>query len=109
MGVLVDQVAEVVDITAEQIEPAPSFGTTVDTEFIMAMGKIGDDVVMLLEADASVAGIELVSNVSDDALTIPADPAQLKLEYARLVAEHPELQQLCLPAQAQLPAPESLT
>ena len=59
MGVLVDQVAEVVDITAEQIEPAPSFGTTVDTEFIMAMGKIGDDVVMLLDVDKVLTGGEL--------------------------------------------------
>lgn len=59
MGVLVDQVAEVVDIKAEQIEPAPTFGTTVEAEFIMAMAKIEEDVVMLLDVDTMLSGGEL--------------------------------------------------
>lgn len=51
MGILVDEVSEVLDVASEQIEPPPSFGTAVDTTFIMGMGKIGQRVVMLLEVD----------------------------------------------------------
>lgn len=51
MGILVDEVSEVVDIPADQIEPAPTFGTAVNTAFILAMGKVGGRVVILLDAD----------------------------------------------------------
>lgn len=66
MGLSVDEVAEVLDVGAAQIEPPPSFGTAVDTEFIMAMGKIGEKVVMLLDVDKVLSGGEfgLVGEVS---------------------------------------------
>lgn len=48
-GILVDTVSEVLDIAAEQIEAPPSFGVSVDTEFIMGMGKIGESVKILLD------------------------------------------------------------
>lgn len=51
MGILVDEVSEVVDIAAGQIEPAPTFGSSVNTAFILAMGKIGERVVIMLDAD----------------------------------------------------------
>ena len=52
MGVIVDEVAEVIDLKDEQIEPAPSFGSAVDTDFILGMGKVGQKVVMLLDIDS---------------------------------------------------------
>jgi purine-binding chemotaxis protein CheW len=51
MGAIVDEVSEVLDITGGQIEPAPEFGTAVDTAFILGMGKVGKKVVMLLDVD----------------------------------------------------------
>ena len=51
MGIIVDEVSEVLDITADQIEPSPSFGAAVNTEFIMGMGKSAQKVVMLLDVD----------------------------------------------------------
>lgn len=51
MGVLVDSVSEVVDITANQLEPAPNFGSSIDTAFILAIGKIAEKVVILLDVD----------------------------------------------------------
>ena len=50
-GIIVDEVSEVLDIAEEQIEDAPSFGASVDTEFILAMGKVGKKVVMFLDID----------------------------------------------------------
>ena len=51
MGVLVDAVSEVLDIQADQIEEAPAFGTGVDTRFILGIGKVQQDVKLLLDID----------------------------------------------------------
>ncbi|MCP4703368.1 MAG: purine-binding chemotaxis protein CheW [candidate division Zixibacteria bacterium] len=50
-GLLVDSVSEVLEITGDQIENAPSFGTDVDTDYILGIGKIGDMVKILLDID----------------------------------------------------------
>lgn len=53
MGVLVDEVLEVLDILAVQIEPPPSFGTqSTDASFILGVGKSGERVIFLLDIDA---------------------------------------------------------
>ena len=51
-GIVVDQVQEVLEIAAEAIEPAPEFGSSVNTDFILGMGKIGESVKILLNIDA---------------------------------------------------------
>ncbi len=61
MGVLVDEVSEVVDIAEEQLEPPPTFGSNVSTDFIRAMGKVGDRVVILLDVDKVLTLQELAS------------------------------------------------
>jgi len=61
MGVIVDEVSEVVDIADNQIEPAPSFGASIDTAFIMAMGKLGESVVILLDIDKVLTANEIQS------------------------------------------------
>lgn len=48
LGLLVDEVSEVLDITAEQIEEPPSLGADVPTDFLLGMGKVGQKVVMML-------------------------------------------------------------
>ena len=49
LGLLVDAVSEVVEIAAADIEPAPSFGTSIRRDFIRGMGKQGSRFVILLE------------------------------------------------------------
>jgi purine-binding chemotaxis protein CheW len=58
MGSIVDDVSEVLNISKEQLEPAPSFGVSVDTEFILGMGKVAQKVVMLLDIDRVLSGAE---------------------------------------------------
>jgi purine-binding chemotaxis protein CheW len=58
-GIVVDHVQEVLDIQGEDIEPAPQFGSNVDTDFILGMGKIGDSVKILLDIDKVLAGDDL--------------------------------------------------
>ena len=55
-GIVVDHVQEVLDIAGKDIEEAPQFGSTVDTNFILGMGKIGDTVKILLDIDRVLAG-----------------------------------------------------
>ena len=58
-GIVVDCVSEVLDITSGDIEDPPTFGSNVDTEFILGMGKIGDSVKILLDIDKVLAGADL--------------------------------------------------
>jgi purine-binding chemotaxis protein CheW len=58
-GIAVDHVQEVLDIAGEDIEDAPQFGSTVDTDFILGMGKIGDSVKILLDIDKVLGGEDL--------------------------------------------------
>lgn len=59
MGLLVDGVCEVLDISAEEIEPPPSFGDDVDLRFLRAVAKCRGEVKLLLDTDH-------VLNVSSD-------------------------------------------
>jgi len=55
-GIIVDHVQEVLDIAGENIEEAPQFGSSVNTDFILGMGKIGKSVKILLDIDKVLAG-----------------------------------------------------
>jgi purine-binding chemotaxis protein CheW len=55
-GIVVDRVQEVLDISGNQIEAPPQFGTAVSTDFILGMGKVGDSVKILLDIDRVLAG-----------------------------------------------------
>ena len=55
-GIVVDHVQEVLDIADADIEDAPQFGSSVVTDFILGMGKIGDTVKILLDIDKVLAG-----------------------------------------------------
>ena len=54
-GIVVDRVQEVLDIAGNDIEEAPQFGGSVDTDFILGMAKIGDSVKILLDIDRVLA------------------------------------------------------
>jgi purine-binding chemotaxis protein CheW len=49
MGIIVDKVSEVLDIISNDIESAPKFGSSVDTNFILGMGKASERVSILLD------------------------------------------------------------
>ncbi len=55
LGMLVDSVSEVLNISAEEIEPPPSFGSLdVDTGAILGMAKIKGEVKILLDVNSIV-------------------------------------------------------
>ncbi len=57
-GIVVDHVQEVLDIAGEDIEEAPQFDSNFNADFILGMGKIGDNVKILLDINRVLAGDE---------------------------------------------------
>jgi len=51
IGVIVDAVSRVMDFKKSDIESAPSFGGTIETNFIEGMGKVDDEFVIILNID----------------------------------------------------------
>jgi purine-binding chemotaxis protein CheW len=67
-GIVVDRVQEVLDISGNDIEEAPQFGGSVDTDFILGMAKIGESVKILLDIDKVLTGDTLrgLGDASED-------------------------------------------
>lgn len=67
MGILVDAVNAVLEIAASEIEPAPSFGARIRTDFIEGMGKVDGKFVILLDVSRvlSVAEIGALGQVAE--------------------------------------------
>ncbi len=55
MGLIVDAVEEVVNLTGADIEPTPEFGTSVDTSYLLGLAKVKGQVKALLDIDRVVA------------------------------------------------------
>ena len=73
IGLVVDAVNAVLDIPASEIEPPPSFGTHIRTDFIHGMGKVNGKFVILLELDHILAFEEMqqLSAVTAEQVSIP--------------------------------------
>jgi purine-binding chemotaxis protein CheW len=56
MGVIIDAVSEVLNISAEEIEETPDFGARVNADYIKAMAKVKGRVKMLVDLDRVLSG-----------------------------------------------------
>jgi len=61
MGVVVDEVSEVMNISEEDIEETPEFGARVNTEFILGIGKAPGRVVILLNIVKALSAEEIIA------------------------------------------------
>ena len=59
IGIVVDSVSEVVNITQEEIEDAPAFGSKLDTGYILGMAKMEGGVKILLNIDKVLNSVEI--------------------------------------------------
>ena len=64
-GLVVDRVQEVLDIKEDAIQDSPNFGSKVDTNFILGMGKVEKEVKILLDIDKVLDGDDLDSYVEE--------------------------------------------
>jgi purine-binding chemotaxis protein CheW len=60
-GIIVDRVQEVLDIDAKDIEEAPQFDASINTDFILGMAKVGESVKILLDIDKVLVREELAA------------------------------------------------
>lgn len=60
MGIVVDEVSEVLNIAADQIEPASALGSRLDSQFILGMAKTEAAVKILLDIDKILAPEEIL-------------------------------------------------
>jgi len=61
MGVVVDSVSEVLNIKEADIEDTPSFGTQLNTEYILGMAKMGKGLKILLDIEKALTSTEMES------------------------------------------------
>ena len=59
IGTIVDTVSEVLNIKAEDIEDTPTFGTKLNTEYILGMAKVEGGVKILLNIDEVLSQEEI--------------------------------------------------
>ena len=59
MGIVVDAVNEVAQIKDEEMEPTPSFGVDLATDYILGMAKTGGDVKIMLDIDRVLTDSEM--------------------------------------------------
>jgi purine-binding chemotaxis protein CheW len=61
IGIVVDSVDSVLDIPASEIEPPPTFGAGIRTDFIRGMGKVNGKFVILLDVNHALAVEEVAA------------------------------------------------
>ena len=61
IGLVVDRVSEVLDIPQSEIEPAPELRRGKGNKFIQGMGKVGEAVKLLLNAESLLFSQEIIS------------------------------------------------
>jgi purine-binding chemotaxis protein CheW len=60
-GIIVDEVSEVLNLAAGEIEDTPDFGEDVSTPYLLGMAKVKGNVKMLLDIDQVLANSETMS------------------------------------------------
>jgi chemotaxis signal transduction protein len=61
IGVIVDAVNQVIDLSPDDIEEPPSFGTRVRLDYLFGMGKLGKKFVLILNIDCVLSHSELLT------------------------------------------------
>ena len=59
IGIVVDAVSEVLNIKGEEIEETPTFGTKLNTDYILGMAKMEGGVKILLDIDKVLSAEEV--------------------------------------------------
>jgi purine-binding chemotaxis protein CheW len=75
MGVLADSVSQVIELSADEIEQTPPFGTRVKTEFLLGMGTLGKKFCLILDIDKVLSADEMLAVTESVAEGNSADEA----------------------------------
>lgn len=61
MGVVVEDLAEVVDVPEDDVVDPPEFGAGIDTEFLLGMGRVAQRVIILLDVDKVLTSADVAT------------------------------------------------
>nr|WP_258364395.1 chemotaxis protein CheW [Nitrosomonas sp. Nm84] len=59
MGIVVDGVSDVISLEAEQIRPAPEFGSVTDMQYIMGLGTADERMLILINIEKLMSGNDM--------------------------------------------------
>jgi purine-binding chemotaxis protein CheW len=51
VGIVVDGVSDVITLTAEQLKPAPEFGSSLDTQYITGLGTVDERMIIVMDIE----------------------------------------------------------
>jgi purine-binding chemotaxis protein CheW len=64
VGMVVDEVNDVVELQASHIEPAPQLGSRSEMQYLMGIGKFQERVLILIDIHAALSSRELLNQVA---------------------------------------------
>lgn len=59
MGMVVDSVSGVITLKPEQIKPALSMGSALDTDYLIRLGRLEERMLILVDIDRLMSGAEM--------------------------------------------------
>jgi purine-binding chemotaxis protein CheW len=59
VGMVVDGVSDVLTLSPEQVRPAPEFGATFDTEYLIGLGSIDDRMLILVDIERLMGSADM--------------------------------------------------
>jgi purine-binding chemotaxis protein CheW len=66
VGIVVDSVSDVMELTSENIRPAPDVESAIDSSSIMGLGSVGERMLILLDIEKLMLGMEMGLVTSDE-------------------------------------------
>src|SRR3954469_14366760 len=77
MGIMADEVRQVIDLKSEEIEKSPIFGTRVRMDYLVGMARAGRKFCLILDTDKVLSAEELlnVAELQTSAEQLPAEVA----------------------------------
>ena len=59
VGMVVDSVSDVIQLSGEQIRPAPDFSSTFDTKYIIGLGALEERMLILVDIEKLMSGQDM--------------------------------------------------
>ena len=59
MGIVVDGVSDVIQLNAENLHPAPEFGSVLDTRYILGLGTVDERMIIMVDIEQLMTSQEM--------------------------------------------------
>jgi purine-binding chemotaxis protein CheW len=59
MGVVVDGVSDVIQLSSDNLRPAPEFGSVLDTRYILGLGTVEERMIIVVDIERLMTSQEM--------------------------------------------------